>query len=99
MQYAKPDLMQGMRSPPRLWKTLWKMENLTGTKVYVSSKHLAITQVHYKIYLLNSITCLRALTGTEIAHRSSSSVHNWAFPVKNFSAVQQKLDTTLEEFS
>jgi hypothetical protein len=26
----------------KLWKTLWKMENLTVEKVYVSSRHLAI---------------------------------------------------------
>ncbi|MGO4476066.1 hypothetical protein AB4Z32_07390 [Massilia sp. 2TAF26] len=75
------------------------MENLTGTKVYVSSKHLAIPQVHKKISLLNSITCLCNLPGAEIRHRSGASVHNWAFPVKNSSAVQQKLDTTLEEIA
>jgi hypothetical protein len=75
------------------------MENLTGTKVYVSSKHLAIPQVHKTIYLLNSGTCLRTLTATEIRHRSRASVHNCAFPVKNLSAVQHKLDATLEEIS
>jgi hypothetical protein len=75
------------------------MENLTGTKVYVSSKHLAIPQVHQKNYLLNSITCLHTLAETEIRHRWGTSVHNCAIPVQNFSAVQQKLDTTLEEIS
>jgi hypothetical protein len=75
------------------------MENLTGTKVYVSSKHLAIPQVHQKNYLLNSVTCLRALTETEISHRWRASVHNCAFPVQNFSAVQQKPYASLEEIS
>jgi hypothetical protein len=78
---------------------LWKIENLTGTKVYVSSKHLAIPQVHQRKYLLNSSTCLRALSETEIPYRWRTSVHNYAFPVQNFSAVQQKLDATLEEIS
>jgi hypothetical protein len=75
------------------------MENLTGTKVYVSSKHLAIPQVHYKIYLLNSSTCPSTLAEVEISHRWRASVHNCAFPVQNFSAVQQKPDATLEEIS
>jgi len=97
MQYAKPDLYEERCG--ELWKTLWKMENLTGTKVYVSSKHLAILQVHKKFYLLNSGTCLSNLAKTEIRHRSPASVHNWAFPVKNLSAVQQKLDATLEEIA
>jgi hypothetical protein len=75
------------------------MENLTGTKVYVSSRHLAIPQVHKNFSLLNSSTCLCNLGKTEIRHRSPASVHNWAFPVKNLSAVQQKLDATLEEIA
>jgi hypothetical protein len=75
------------------------MENLTGTKVYVSSKHLAIPQVHKKFSLLNSGTCLCNLLDPEIRHRSAASVHNWAFPVKNSSALQHKLDTTLEEIA
>jgi hypothetical protein len=75
------------------------MENLTGTKICVSSKHLAIPQVHKTFYLLNSGTCLRALITAEIRHRSPTSVHNFAFPVKNLSAVQHKLDATLEEIS
>ncbi|MGB9108411.1 MAG: hypothetical protein WCC39_06955 [Telluria sp.] len=88
-----------MKTPGRLWKTLWKMENLTGTKVYVSSKHLSIPQVHETIYLLNSVTCQRTLTETEIPHRWDTSVHNCAFPVQNFGAVQQNLDATLEEIA
>ena len=75
------------------------MENLTGTKVYVSAKHLAIPLVHKEIFLLNSVTCLRNLARAEIQRRSATSVHNWAFPVKNLSAVQQKLDATLEEIA
>jgi hypothetical protein len=75
------------------------MENLTGTKVYVSSKHLAIPQVQEKIFLLNSGTCLLALARVKIRYRSVTSVHNCAFPVKNLSAVQHKVDATLEEIS
>jgi hypothetical protein len=75
------------------------MENLTGTKVYVSSKHLSIPQVDQIIYLLNSGTCFRTLTKTEIPHRLRTSVHNFAFPVKNLSAVQQKPEASLEEIS
>jgi hypothetical protein len=75
------------------------MENLTGTKVYVSSKHLVNPHVLGKIFPLNSGTCLRALADAEIRYRSAPSVHNCAFPVKNSSAVQQKLDATLEEIS
>jgi hypothetical protein len=75
------------------------MENLTGTKVYVSSKHLANPQVHEKNFLLNSGTCLSALAEAEIRYRSATSVHNCAFPVKNLGAVQHKPDATLEEIT
>ena len=83
----------------RLWKTLWKMENLTGTKVYVSSKHLVIPHVRGKIFLLNSITCLHALTGAEIRYRSAPSVHNCAISGGELRRSAAKLDATLEEMS
>jgi hypothetical protein len=75
------------------------MENLTGTKVYVSAKHLPIPQVHKGISFVNSVTYKTYPEPSEILYRSATSVHNWAFPVQNSSAVQQNPHATLEEIS
>ncbi|MFK3739116.1 hypothetical protein [Massilia sp. TN1-12] len=75
------------------------MENLTVEKVYVSAKHLAIPQRQQKISPLKSTVCNFHAQASETVHRSATSVHNWEFPVKNSSAVQQKLDAILEEIS
>jgi hypothetical protein len=73
------------------------METLTGTKVYVRSKHLAIPQVYKLFYSINSKTWKNGSGAVETSHRSPASVHNCAFPVKNLSAAQQNHDATLEE--
>jgi hypothetical protein len=55
------------------------MENLTGTKVYVSSKHLANPHVRRKTFPLNSNTCLWTFAEAENQYRARSSVHNCEF--------------------
>jgi hypothetical protein len=73
------------------------MAPLTGTKVYVRSNHLAIAQAWKLFYPINSRTYKTGIGAAESSHRWPASVHNWAFPVKNSSAVQQNPDATLEE--
>jgi hypothetical protein len=99
MQWANQETLSGMlcRVSAGLWKTLWKMESLTNAKVYVSAKHLLFSLARPKFTSIKSMTWKFRLQAYNMLIGLGSSVHNWAFPVKNSIAAQQNLDATLEE--